>query len=749
MADLAQGSPAAEERSDEEETLHLKVGGMACSFCVATLEKAVGRLPGVSEVHVNLAHEEALVRYHPALLEPARIGQTMRDIGYSVRDPRKVEAFEEEEGRLRQGRLRLLTAAGFTLLSLYMMSLVWLGAPQPRYPVPLLILALATMLGPGWEILKMAWGSIRRGILNQHVLLEFAALGGLTGGVIGFFDPAMPGSDFLVVTVFVTTYHLLSGYVSLVVRTKSSQAVRDLMALQPDTATVVCGGREQEVPIAEMRVGDLVRVRPGERIPVDGTVREGRSAVDEALVTGEPLPADKGEGDGVIGGSINQTGALLVEVTSAATESFLSKVIRYVEEARALKPSILQLVDRVLAVFVPTVLSAAAVTLLTWTAVTWLEVGQPNMGAAVLATLSVLVMGYPCALGMATPLAMIRGGGRAAERGILMRSADAFQVMGEIRRVVLDKTGTITEGRPKVTAVYSASGDEDGVLRRAAAVEALSEHPLGRAIVAAAVERGLELSDARDFASTSGVGVEGRVAGDWIRVIRPATARDQGVPGLRALEAEIARLESEGQTVVAVVASGQATGLVAIGDVVKADARSAVSLLKARGIEPVMVTGDNARAAHAVASQVGIDRVVAEVLPQDKAAQVRELQRGNIRVMMVGDGINDAPALTQADVGVAMGAGTDIAIEAADVILVGGRLTAVVEAMDVGRESFAKTKQNILLAFGFNGIGIPLAALGVLHPIWAMVAMLASVTTVLTNSFAGRLGAIRRWPRGG
>lgn len=742
---MAQPLPTA---GAEEATLHLKVGGMSCSFCVATLEKAVAGLPGVLEVHVNLAHEEAFVRYDSTRLHPARIGETLREIGYTVRDPRKVAAFDEDERFMRQARIRLAIAAACTLLALVLMSRVWLGAPAARHPLPLLVLALGTMLGPGSETLKMAWASARRGILNQHVLLELAALGGLAGGVWGFVDPAVPGGEFLAVTVFITTYHLLSGYASLAVRTGSSKAVRRLMALQPDTATVVRNGTEVELPVAEVRVGDLVRVRPGARIPLDGTVREGQASVHESLVTGEPMPVDKADGHSVIGGSVNLTGALLIEVTSVAEESFLARVIRYAEEARALKPSILQLVDRVLRLFVPAVLGVAGLTLVLWIATTWWAGGRPNLMVAVLATLSVLVMGYPCALGMATPLAMIRGGGRAAERGVLMRSADAFQVMGEIRHVVFDKTGTITEGRPEVTEVHSLDGRDQDLLARAAAVEAMSEHPLGRAIVAAAVERNLDLPDASEFVSVAGVGMEGRVAGERIRVLRPASARGEEAPGLERLEPDLERLEAQGQTVVVVLGEGGAAGLIAIGDGVRADAREAVSWLKGHGMEPVLVTGDNARAAASVARQVGIDRVLAEVLPQDKASIVRGLQAGGGRVMMIGDGINDAPALTQADVGVAMGTGTDIAIEAADVTLMRGDLRGVVAAIDLSRATLGKIRQNLFWALVYNSLGVPIAALGHLNPIIAGAAMAMSSVSVTANStLLKRYDAMRRFTR--
>ena len=733
-----------ERQAAERQKLQLKIGGMSCSFCVGTIEKAVRRLPGVDEVSVNLAHEEALVRFDPSQLEADRIRRTITDVGYTVRDPRKVIGFEEQERELREGVVRLLLAAGFTLVSLYLMALGRLTGGTTRYPVPMALLALAIIFGPGWHILTMAWASLRRGILNQHVLLEFAAFAGLIGGLLGFLNPRLPAADFLAVATFVTTYHLLSGYVSLVVRTRSSQAVRRLMELRPDTARVIRDGLEAELPIGEVETGELVRVRPGERLPVDGVVESGRSAVDESLVTGEPIPHEKTEGDAVIGGSVNQTGALTIRVTRVGEESFLSQVIRYVEEARALKPGILQLVDRVLAFFVPGVLIAGALTFGGWLIGSWIFTGQPDVVRAVFATLAVLVMGYPCALGMATPLAMIRGGGQAAENGILMRSAEAFQVMGEISHVLLDKTGTVTTGKPAVGAVRPASStNEAEVLRLAAVVESLSQHPLGRAIVDAALDRRLEVAEAEDFESLTGIGVRAKVGAAQVEVVKPAYAHEQGA-SLGDLEHDLAELESAGSTVVAVVRESRVVGLIAIQDAIRPDAADAVARFNALGITPVLITGDNQRTAEAVAAAVGIEEVFAQVLPQDKSDRVRHLQREGHKVMMVGDGINDAPALMQADVGVAMGAGTDIAIESADVIIVGERLGAAVDAIEIGRNSFRKTKQNITLAFGFNGVGIPLAAAGLLAPAWAMVAMLASVTTVLTNSFAGRAGPFLR-----
>jgi heavy metal translocating P-type ATPase len=719
--------------------LQVKIGGLHCSFCAQTIERAVGRLAGVEEVSVSLAHEEALIGYDPDRIGPYELRDTLRDIGYTVRDPRKVRSFEEQEAELQTERIRLAAAATALAIALWFMVLMWTDRVFPLMPWLMLGLAVEVIFVAAWPILRMAVASVRRRILNQHVLMEFGAFGGLAGGLIGFVREDFPTGDFLAAAIAITTYHLLSGFVSLKVRTETSQAVRKLMALQPPTARVIREGREAEVPMAEVVVGDRVRVRPGEAIPVDGEVAEGASAVDQALATGEPIPEEKVVGDELIGGSINQTGTLVVRVSRVGEESFLAQVIRHVEEARALKPGLLALVDRILVVYVPAVLAVAAAAFVFWMAGAWLLFGAAEPARAVLAALAVGVMGYPCALGMATPLAMIRGGGMAAERGILMRSADAFQVFGRIDRVVLDKTGTLTQGQPRVVAVAAGPGvDQDELVRVAAAVEAPSEHPLARVVVQRAGDDGLDMPDVDGFEAITGRGVRGRVDDRDVIVGRPALAAETGVD-VAPLEHMIDRLEAQARTVIVVAADRRLLGLLAIADPAKPDAAATVAGLRRRGVEPMMLTGDNERTARAVADRVGIADVRAQVFPDDKAARVRELQAAGHRVAMVGDGINDAPALMQADVGIAIGAGTDIAIESSDVILVGERLSAVVDAWEVGRNSYRRTKQNLAIAFGFNGIGIPAASTGLVHPVWAMAAMAASVTLVLVNSFGVRI----------
>lgn len=727
--------------------LQVKIGGMQCSFCVVTLRQAFLQLDGVKEASINLAHEEALVVYDPERASPQQIKDTLVDLGYTWRDPEKVRSFEEEEAELKAARNKFLlgaTAAGIVVI---LMIIMGAGLRQPWFRWPMLALALATMFGPAWHIKKMAWASLKRGILNQHVLLEFAAFAGLAGGFIGFFRPEFPIPDFFGVATFVTAYHLFSGYLSLTARMRSSQAIKRLMTLQPATARIIRDGREEEIAASEVTTDDLVRVRPGESIPLDGTVEEGYSTVDQSLVTGEPMPVEKSKDDEVVGGSINQAGTLLVRVTRVGAESFLQKVAQHIQEARALKPGILILVDRVLKYFVPGVLIAAGLAFIIWTLGAWVVTGQPDFSRAVFAALAALVMGYPCALGMASPLAMIRGGGIAAEKGILMRSGEAFQMFKDVRKVVLDKTGTITAGRPVVTDVGMIEDiEQDEFLRLAGSTETSSEHPLAEAIVQYVSDTGTQTATAEDFQAHAGKGVTATVEGKRVTIGTTHFLEESGVD-TSVLEKNRTELEEQGKTVVLVAVDKNPWGVFAIGDTIKEDAPEAIQRLRETGIEPVMVTGDNWRTAKAVAAQVGIEQVLAEVLPNNKAEEIRRLQKQGYRVAMVGDGINDAPALMQADVGIAIGAGTDIAIESADIILIGESLGGVLEAYNIARNSYIKTVQNVSLAFLFNGIGVPAAITGLVHPVWAMAAMAASVTVVLLNSFGGRIVRLPRFQR--
>ena len=767
--------------------IRARIGGLHCSLCTRTIEKALGRLPGVDKVAVSLTHEQALVEYDPAVARPEFFLQTLRDIGYTISDPRKLRPFEEEERDLvREARrfvvavvlsvasipiiadpavgwigflpalvclslgafvflvlrstglwIATASATGLGAMSLTLLYLNLQGYLITAAPWLTGALAFALVFGVGRHILYMAVQALRRGILNQHVLLEIGAFAGIAGGVIGLIlmRPGYPTAAFFAVSVMVGTYHIFSEWLSLIVKTRSSQAVKRLLDLQPETARIVRGTQEIEMPIEDVAVDDLVRIRPGERVPADGTVVEGRSGVDQSLVTGESIPVEKVKGDSVIGGSINGTGTLLVQITAIGEGSFLSQVIRHVEDARALKPGLLHLVDRVLRIYTPTVLLIAAFAVIGWLIGSWLGTGQVDVERAVFAGLSVLVMGYPCAVGISAPLSIVRGAGQAAERGILMRTGEAFQGFRLVKRIVLDKTGTLTEGRPVVREIETVGVSEPELLAVAAAAETSSEHPLAQAVVKAAFDRGATPSDVASFEAFPGKGVVARIDAGEVVVGSPRFLADQNID-LARLRNIIEALEAKGRTVIAVARDGRALGVVALGDTLRPDARSTVMALRNAGLKTILVTGDNERAAQRVADELGVDRVHAGVLPQDKAGIVRELQ-ADARVAMVGDGINDAPALMQADIGIAMGGGTDIAIEAADIIILSNRLAALPEAREISGRSYRKMVQNVTLAFLFNGAGIPLAATGLIHPVWAMVAMAVSVTAIFFNSLWG------------
>jgi heavy metal translocating P-type ATPase len=764
------------------------IGGLHCSLCTGTIEKALGKRPGVDKVAVSLTHEQALIEYDPSVARPEDLLQILKDIGYTVSDPRKVQPFEEQERELVRERGRFLTAlimsiaamglAGypvntlwfllcvFSIASLVVFSFVVLrswgmrwaiggsalvavfgagvyylqlagafGAATPWFAGAL---ALFLIFGVGWHILRMGAAALLRGILNQHVLVEFGALAGLVGGIVGlaFNPPGFPTTAFFSVAVMVLTYHIFSEWLSLIVKTRSSQAVKKLLDLEPDVAYVVKDGKEQEVPLEQVRVGDLVRIRPGQRVPVDGEVESGESDVDESLISGEPLPVEKSAGDRTVSGSLNGHGTLLVRVTVVGEESFLRQVIRSVEDARALKPGLLHLVDRVLRVYTPIVLLTAAGATLFWLLGPLAVGASPDLQRAMFAGLSVLVMGYPCAVGISAPLSIVRGAGEAAERGVLMRTGEAFQALRRVQRVVFDKTGTLTEGHPALREIVPVAGTEEELLALAAAVEAGSEHPLARAVVEEVFKRGIAVPEVQGFQAVAGRGVRARLADKTLIVGSPSFLESEGV-NLAAQEGRIKELEAQGLTVIAAAKGSALLGLLALGDALRPDATETIRRLHAMGIRTSMITGDNELAAKHFAHAAGIEEVHARVLPAEKAAMIRKLQE-SARVAMVGDGINDAPALMQAEVGIAFGSGADIAIGSADVIILNKRVGAVIDAYEISRYSYGKMVQNVVLAFTFNGIGIPAAATGLVYPIWGMVAMAASVTSIFINSLWSR-----------
>ena len=610
-----------------------------------------------------------------------------------------------------------------------------------------LALIVPVMAYAGWPIHRTGWLSLVHRSAEMNSLITIGTSAAFLYSTVVTAAPGLFPSDlrsvyFEAVGVILTLI-LLGRLFEARAKAGTGEAIRKLIGLQPRTARVIRGEAEEEIAIADVQVGDVLVVRPGEKIPVDGEVVDGHSTVDESMITGEPMPVTKEQGSVVIGATINQTGAMRVRATKVGRETMLAQIIRLVRQAQATRAPIQRLADLVASYFVPAVVFIAIATF-----VVWFDFGpQPALTFALVSAVAVLIIACPCALGLATPLSIMVATGKGAERGILIRSAEALETLHRVQTVILDKTGTITRGHPELTDVIAAEGwSDEEVLRLASAVERLSEHPLATAVVAGAGARGLSPSEAADFDSVTGLGVQGTVEGRGVLVGTASFLTGRGVD-VAPLEASAERLAADAKTAIHVAIDGRPAGVIAVADTVKPESERAIAALHAAGVAVVMITGDNRRTAEAVARSVGIERVLAEVLPEDKAAEVRRLQAEGRRVAMVGDGINDAPALAQADVGIAIGTGTDIAIEAADVTLISGDLVGIVTALDLSRSTMRNIRQNLVFAFGYNTVGIPIAA-GVLYPFIGLLLspMIAAGAMALSSlSVVGNANRLRRF----
>jgi Cu+-exporting ATPase len=730
--------------------VELPITGMTSASCAATVERALNKkVPGVIDAVVNLATERATVEYIPGMTTVAALVEAIEKAGYGVvraaADAR--EPLEDVEAQARKAEItdqtrKFWVGVAFAL-PLFLLSMArdfrllgeWAHAPWTDW----LFLALATPVQfyTGWDYYVGSYHALRNRTANMDVLVALgSSVAYLFSLVVLMFRPEGQHVYFETSAVIITLIKL-GKLLEARAKGRTGEAIRKLMGLRPKTARVVRDGAETDVPVEEVRVGDLVVVRPGERIPVDGVVVAGNSAVDESMLTGESLPVDKGLGDEVVGATINKQGLLKFEATRVGAETALAQIIRLVQEAQGSKAPIQRLADQVAGVFVPAVIAITLVTFALW----WAFGG--DFTAAMIRLVAVLVIACPCALGLATPTAIMVGTGKGAELGILFKNSEALETAHRLQVVVLDKTGTLTVGEPVVTDVL---GDEQ-TLRLAASAERGSEHPLAQAIVAEAEARGLTLSDLRDFEAVAGHGISAAVDGHSVLVGKPAWLEAEN-GSLGELSAEVERMQAQAKTAVVVAVDGKAAGVIGIADTLKEGSAEAIANLQRLGLETVMLTGDNQRTAESIAAQVGLDRVLAEVLPADKAAQVKQLQTGGRLVAMVGDGINDAPALAQADVGIALGSGTDVAIETADVTLMRGDLRVVPQALALSRATMRTIKQNLFWAFFYNGILIPVAAgalaplpwpwipdiLRQLHPVLAAFAMAFSSITVVSNS---------------
>ncbi|TWA76557.1 Cu+-exporting ATPase [Azospirillum brasilense] len=725
----------------QRQDFDLTVGGMTCASCVARVEKALLRVPGVESAAVNLATERAHVTAYAGTVDAARLAEAVEMTGFTAAPVADTESAATAEDPARDRNRRdlhhvLIAAALSAPLVLGMVGDL-LGLKLMLPPWAQFLLATPVQFWLGWRFYRAGFMAARAGSGNMDLLVALgtSAAWGLSVYMMLTAHPGHTPHLYFEASAVLITFVLLGKWLEARAKGRTAAAIRALMQLRPDTARVRRDGVEVDLPIAQVRVGDRVAVRPGERIPVDGRVAEGAGSVDESMLTGESLPVEKTPGSRVTGGSINVDGLLLVETVAVGAETMLAKIVRMVEGAQASKAPIQRLVDRVAAVFVPVVLGIAAVTLAGW----W--IGTGNAETAIITAVSVLVIACPCALGLATPTAIMVGTGAAARHGILIKDAEALERAHAITAVAFDKTGTLTEGKPRVTDLVPADGVNDAeLLRLAAALQSGSEHPLARAVRDRAAEQGVSATAPEGFKALAGRGVSAGVEGRALLLGSKRLIAESGLSDAR-LEARAAALESAGRTVswlAETVPERRVLGLVAFGDTVKESARAAVRSLKAQGVETVMVTGDGAGAARAVAADLGIDRVFAEVLPDGKADVVATLKAEGKVVGMVGDGINDAPALAAADVGIAMATGTDVAMHTAGVTLMRGDPALVAGAIDVSRRTYSKIRQGLFWAFIYNLVGIPLAASGLLSPVLAGAAMALSSVSVVLNALSLR-----------
>ncbi len=714
----------------------LQVEGMTCASCVARVEKALLKVPGVTSATVNLATERATV----SMLSTVPVADLLaaaEKAGYAARG--LADAAPPARPRLPAWWPVLLSAV-LTLPLVAPMLLQPFGVEWMPGGWVQLALATPVQFGLGWRFYRAGWKALRAGAGNMDLLVALGTTAAYGMSIYLLFRHAGHGMPHLYfeASAAVITLVLLGKWLEGRAKRQTTDAIRALNALRPATARVVRDGAELELPVEQVKVGDLVAVRPGERIAVDGRITAGRSHVDESLITGESMPVAKTAGDRVTGGAVNAEGALTVLTLAIGAETTLARIIRMVESAQAGKAPIQRLVDRVSAVFVPAVLGIAALTLLGWV------VATGNGELALINAVAVLVIACPCALGLATPTAIMVGTGVAARHGILIKDAEALEVAHAVTRVAFDKTGTLTEGRPALVAIHAAAGQtRDDVLRLAAALQQSSEHPLARAVMDKARAEALVLPQALDARALPGRGLEATVSGQVLVLGSSRLLRELG-PDAAALAAEAEALEAQGRTVSWLMRrngdAAELLGLLAFGDSVKASARAAVARLHALGVRTVMLTGDNRGSAEAVARELGIQDVRAEVLPGDKATLVHELRQAGEVVAMVGDGINDAPALAAADVGIAMSTGTDVAMQTAGITLMRGDPRLVADALDVSRRTYDTIRRGLFWAFAYNVIGIPLAALGYLSPVFAGAAMALSSVSVVGNALL-----LRRW----
>ncbi|TDO89275.1 Cu+-exporting ATPase [Halanaerobium saccharolyticum] len=745
---------------EEKAKTSFKVGGMTCASCSSAVEKALNKSEGVYQANVNIATEKGHVEYNSEVLSKNDLREIVKNSGYellSFEDEETDKGSENAEDELsddmkkvKEAKQKMWGTWAFTIpIMLWMIPEMFFGVAWPNmqiFNLGMIVLAIPPLFVFGRKTFITAYRAVTHGSANMDVLIAMGTGAAFITGPAVFFTPI---ANYAGVSAMIMAFHLTGRYIEETAKGRASQAIRKLLELGAKTATIIENGNEKEVAIEDVQPGDIMLIKPGEKIPTDGEIVEGETTVDESMATGESMPVKRKKGDEVIGATVNQNGLIKVKATKVGKDTFLSQVVKMVEEAQGTKVPIQEFADKITGIFVPTVLVVAASTFVLWLifpdalrevgfwAQSFLPWVDPTLGTftlAIFATIAVLVIACPCALGLATPTALMVGSGIGAENGVLIRKGEAIQTMKDVHTIVFDKTGTITKGKPEVTDITAASdSSEEELLQLAASVEAGSEHPLGEAIVRGAKDREIEIKEIKNFNSVTGKGVKADVEGKEVLVGSRKLMESAGID-TSDFEDELQRLENEAKTAMLAAAEGKMLGIVAVADALKEDSIQAIAELKKLGLETAMITGDNQRTAEAIAKEVGIDHVVAEVMPDGKVDKVKELQSEFGVIAMVGDGINDAPALTQANVGIAIGTGTDIAIESSDITLVRGDLSSVITAVKLSRATFRKIKQNLFWAFFYNLIAIPVAILGLLHPVIAEMAMATSSISVVTNA---------------
>ncbi|MEG3859659.1 heavy metal translocating P-type ATPase [Microcoleus sp. herbarium12] len=739
------------------ENATMKLRGMSCASCASNIEEAIRSVPGVETCNVNFGAEQASVTYNPSQTDVAAIQDAVDAAGYSAL-PMQDDVLAPEDDAERQARqsenqdlTRKVWVSGIISAVIVIGSLpAMTGLPIPFIPMWLhhhwlqLVLTTPVLFWAGRSFYINAWKALKRHTATMDTLVAIGTGAAYLYSLFPTFSPQWfisqglkPDVYFEAASVIVALL-LLGRLLENRAKGQTSEAIRSLMGLQAKTARVIRNGREVDIPIAEVVLEDVILVRPGEKIPVDGEIIDGSSTIDEAMVTGESVPVKKQPGDEVIGATINKTGSFKFRATRVGKDTFLAQIVKLVQQAQGSKAPIQRLADRVTGWFVPVVIAIAIATFIIWYNI------MGNVTMALITTVGVLIIACPCALGLATPTSIMVGTGKGAENGILIKGADSLELAHKLQTVVLDKTGTITQGKPTVTEFITINGTANGnelkLLRLAASVERNSEHPLAEAVVQYAQSQGVELTDSREFEAHAGSGVQGYVSNEWVQIGTHRWMNELGID-TSSLQQPWDRLEYLGKTVIWIAINGKVEGIMGIADAVKPSSVVAIRTLQKMGLEVVMLTGDNRRTAEVIAQEVGIKRVIAEVRPDQKVAQIENLQAEGKIVAMVGDGINDAPALAQADVGMAIGTGTDVAIAASDITLISGDLQGIVTAIQLSRATIQNIKQNLFFAFVYNVAGIPIAA-GILFPIFgwllnpiiAGAAMAFSSVSVVTNA---------------